>query len=86
MEYILTHATYIDMYACIYIYIHLAWANDVAYPCAGAMRRPEVWDGREVGFSHAFFVSGNTSFTSPEGNEETGHSGNGYARITLTRW
>ena len=30
------------------IYNHLAWAGCVAYPCVGAMRRPETRDGREV--------------------------------------
>ena len=29
----------------------------VAYPCEGAMRRPELRDEREVRISHAFFVS-----------------------------
>ena len=28
-------------------------------------------------------IAGNTSFTSPTGTTETGHSGNGYARITV---
>ena len=27
--------------------------------------------------------AGNTSFTSPTGSNETGHTGNGYARITV---
>ena len=27
-------------------------------------------------------AAGNTSFTSPAGASETGHTGNGYARIT----
>ena len=27
-------------------------------------------------------IAGNTQFTSPTGTNETGHSGNGYARIT----
>ena len=27
-------------------------------------------------------IAGNQSFTSPTGTNETGHSGNGYARIT----
>lgn len=30
-------------------------------------------------------VAGNTSFTSPTGSSETGHSGNGYVRITAIR-
>ena len=40
-----------------YVYNHLAWACNVAYPCMGAMRRPEIRDEREVRFSHAFLVS-----------------------------
>ena len=28
-------------------------------------------------------IAGNTSFTSPTGTTETGHSGNGYIRITV---
>ena len=30
-------------------------------------------------------IAGNTSFPAPGGGSETGHAGNGYARITLTR-
>ena len=33
--------------------------------------------------SNAATYAGNTSFTSTSGGTETGHSGNGYARITL---
>lgn len=33
--------------------------------------------------SNAATCAGNTSFVSPTGGNETGHSGNGYARITL---
>ena len=29
------------------IYNHLAWAGCVAYPCTGAMRRPEGRDGQK---------------------------------------
>ena len=32
--------------------------------------------------TNAQTIAGNTSFTSPTGSNETGHSGNGYARIT----
>ena len=32
--------------------------------------------------SNASTIAGNTSFTAPDGTSETGHSGNGYARIT----
>lgn len=33
--------------------------------------------------SNARTIAGNTSFTSPTGSSETGHSGNGYCRITV---
>lgn len=33
--------------------------------------------------SDAQTIAGNTSFTSPDGSTETGHSGNGYCRITV---
>ena len=33
--------------------------------------------------TNASTIAGNTSFTSPSGGTETGHSGNGYARITF---
>jgi uncharacterized repeat protein (TIGR02543 family) len=33
--------------------------------------------------TNAETIAGNTSFTSPSGGTETGHSGNGYARISL---
>ena len=33
--------------------------------------------------SDAKTIAGNTSFTSPTGSSETGHSGNGYCRITV---
>ena len=33
--------------------------------------------------SNASTVNGNTSFTSPTGSSETGHSGHGYAKVTL---
>ena len=33
--------------------------------------------------TNAATYAGNTSFVSPTGGNETGHSGNGYARITL---
>ena len=33
--------------------------------------------------SNAATVAGNTSFTAPGGGNETGHTGNGYARITI---
>ena len=32
--------------------------------------------------TNAKTIDGNTSFTAPGGGNETGHSGNGYARIT----
>ena len=35
--------------------------------------------------SSASTLAGNTSFTSPAGSSETGHTGNGYVRITATR-
>ena len=33
--------------------------------------------------SNASTVDGNTAFTSPTGSSETGHSGHGYAKVTL---
>lgn len=33
--------------------------------------------------TNAQTIDGEQSFISPEGGTETGHSGNGYARITL---
>ena len=38
------------------------------------------------GVSNGNTIAGNTSFPAPGGGNETGHAGNGYARITLTRW
>lgn len=35
--------------------------------------------------SDAKTIAGNTSFTSPTGSSETGHSGNGYCRITVIK-
>ena len=32
-----------------------AWAFFVAYPCTWAMRRPEVWDKRQVQFPRFFY-------------------------------
>lgn len=37
-------------------------------------------------FTSTSMKAGNASQTKPGGGTETGHSGNGYARITLTRW
>ena len=37
-------------------------------------------------FTNASTIAGNTSQTQPDGTSTTGHTGNGYARITLTRW
>ena len=55
--YILTIALYIYIWSVSWrIYNHWAWADNVAYPWLGAMRRPELWDEREVRFSHAFFI------------------------------
>lgn len=52
-----------------------------------------VWTGSNVPtnyrlsslyyLSNASTIAGNTSFTSPTGEVETGHSGNGYVRITV---
>ena len=39
--------------------------------------------GSQYYLSNASTKAGNTSFVSPTGGNETGHSGNGYARITL---
>lgn len=39
--------------------------------------------GSEYYLSNAQTIGGNQSFPSPGGGNETGHSGNGYARITL---
>ena len=38
------------------------------------------------GVTNGNTVAGNKSFPAPGGGNETGHAGNGYARITLTRW
>ena len=37
-------------------------------------------------FTSTQMIAGNATQTKPGGGTETGHSGNGYARITLTRW
>ena len=37
-------------------------------------------------FSSMTMTAGNASMPKPAGGTETGHSGHGYARITLTRW
>jgi len=39
--------------------------------------------GPEYYLSNAQTIAGNQTFKSPTGTNETGHSGNGYARITL---
>ncbi len=39
--------------------------------------------GSEYYLSNAQTIGGNQSFPAPGGGNETGHSGNGYARITL---
>ena len=39
--------------------------------------------GSQYYMTNAATYAGNTSFTSTSGGTETGHSGNGYARITL---
>lgn len=39
--------------------------------------------GEEYYMTDAQTIAGNTSFTAPDGTAETGHSGNGYARITV---
>ncbi len=39
--------------------------------------------GSQYYLSNASTKAGNTSFVAPGGGNETGHSGNGYARITL---
>lgn len=39
--------------------------------------------GSQYYLSNAATYAGNTSFASTSGGKETGHSGNGYARITL---
>ena len=51
-----------------------------------SVRRPEVAGGSsyinaEI-LTDAQTIAGNSSFTSPTGTSETGHTGNGYARIT----
>ena len=38
------------------------------------------------GVNNGSTIAGNATQTKPGGGTETGHSGNGYARITLTRW
>ena len=37
-------------------------------------------------FTNTQMIAGNATQTKPGGGTETGHSGNGYARITLSRW
>lgn len=39
--------------------------------------------GSEYYLSNAQTIAGNQSFAAPGGGKETGHSGNGYARITF---
>lgn len=39
--------------------------------------------GSEYYLTNAQTIAGNQSFSAPGGGNETGHSGNGYARITL---
>lgn len=39
--------------------------------------------GSEYYLTNAQTIAGNQSFPAPGGGNETGHSGNGYARITL---
>ena len=38
------------------------------------------------GVTNGTTIAGDQSFAAPGGGTETGHSGDGYARITLTRW
>ena len=48
---------------------------------ANAQYRPEGYTGLELESGQT--IAGNTSFPSVDGGTETGHSGNGYARITV---
>ena len=43
-------------------------------------------NGVNYKFSSTTMTAGNASQIKPGGGTETGHSGSGYARITLTRW
>ena len=48
---------------------------------ANASSRPSGYTGLQL--DSGTTIAGNTSFESPTGGTETGHSGNGYARITV---
>ena len=49
--------SYVLLYSLSRYYITRRGLTCVAYPCVGAMRRPDNGDGRKVRISHAFFVS-----------------------------
>ena len=44
---------------------------------------PNHYSGKE--FTDTQMIAGNASMPKPDGGTETGHSGNGYARITLIK-
>lgn len=48
---------------------------------ANASYRPSGYTGLQL--DNGETIAGNASFPSPDGGEETGHSGDGYARITV---
>ena len=39
--------------------------------------------GADYQLTSAQTIAGNTAFTSPTGGTETGHAGNGYAKVTF---
>lgn len=59
-----------------YVYTSATASN---YP-SGCLLNPSYY------LSAAKTIAGNTSFTSPTGSSETGHSGNGYCRITVIEY
>ncbi len=55
-----------------------------AYVLTASSHKPTGYAlGSEYYLSDAQTIAGNQSFPAPGGGNETGHSGNGYARITL---
>ena len=60
--------------------LHIGGGSGFVNIAANAQYRPSGYTGLELESGQT--IAGNTSFPSVDGGTETGHSGNGYARIT----
>lgn len=62
----------------------LAVVGGSGYVLTSSSSKPSGYAlGSQYYLTNASTKAGNTSFSAPGGGTETGHSGNGYARITL---